>query len=135
MTASPLKLFVPYLSLEAEIGLEESILDGFHYPADAVSTGFTDGRSGHQNHLPSNAATDGRRNVRTMNVSSKSPIPMKRPDACVFPPLALSKANIVSPKTIPAVVTTVPVLANDRIIPMRSPARDSSFMREVSRRL
>jgi hypothetical protein len=62
---------------------------------------------GQKNHLPSSARIDGTTSARTTRVSIISPTAMVVPIWAMLSTLLPSNASMVSPKTTPAVVTTL----------------------------
>ncbi len=78
-------------------------------------------RRGHQNQRPSSTAMGGTTKVRTSRVSMSSPMPIVDPTWAIVTTLAPSIANMVSPNTIPAMVTTLPVPAKVRMVAVRTP--------------
>ncbi len=65
---------------------------------------------------------DGTTSARTTRVSIKSPTAMVVPIWAMLSTLLPSSASMVSPKTMPAVVTTPPVPPNARTMPVLMPA-------------
>ena len=90
---------------------------------------------GHQNQRPMRAAMDGVMNDRITRVSNN------RPSAMVLPTWPATRRSltsidaIVKANTRPADVTTAPVPAIDRMMPVLMPAWISSLNRETSSRL
>ena len=74
-------------------------------------------------------------NARTTRVSNKSPTAMVVPIWAMLSTLLLSNASMVSPKTMPATVTTPPVPPKARMMPVLRPAAASCLMRNASSRL
>ena len=92
-------------------------------------------RTGHQNHRPSNAAIDGVMNARTTSVSKSRPRANVVP---IWPRIRRSaKTNdaMVAAKTSPADVTTDPLPAMARTMPVLRPAWISSLKRAINSRL
>ena len=79
---------------------------------------------GHQNHRPSMVAMDGISSERTISVSSRSPIAMVEPICATTVSSLPSIAAMVNANTRPADVTTPPVPAMDRMIPVLRPGVD-----------
>ena len=90
---------------------------------------------GHQNHRPSSAAIDGVMNDRTIRVSNNRPMPIVEP-ICGHHVRSLNIiAAMVNANTRPADVTTAPVPAIERMMPVFIPAWISSLNRDTSSRL
>ena len=74
-------------------------------------------------------------NERTTNVSNNNPSPIVVPTC----PMTIMSETvieiIVNANTMPAAVTTEPVPAIERMMPVCSPAPNSSFIRDTSSRL
>src|SRR6185312_6951043 len=92
-------------------------------------------RCGHQNQRPSSTAIDGVRNERTTSVSNNRPMPMVVPTCPRIRKSLNTNDDIVAANTRPADVTTPPVPAIARMIPVFRPAPISSLNRETSSRL
>ena len=90
---------------------------------------------GHQNQGPIIAAIDGVMNERITSVSNSKPRPIVVP-TCPATTRSLTIIVImVNANTSPADVTTAPVPAIDRMIPVLMPAWISSLNRETNNRL
>ena len=81
------------------------------------------------------AAMDGVMNERTINVSNSRPNPMVVPTCPITIKGLNTKDAMVAANTRPADVTTAPVPAIERMIPVRNPAWISSLKRETNSRL
>ncbi len=96
---------------------------------------FRGGVWGHQNQRPSSAAIAGVMNERTIRVSNS------RPNAMVVPTCPTVRSSLiamelrVNAKTSPADVTTAPVPAIARMIPVLKPALISSLNRDTRSKL
>ena len=85
-------------------------------------TGLVRMRCGHQNQRPSRAAIEGVMKERTTRVSNSRPIPMVLPTWARMTRALRPKESLVNANTRPAEVTTAPVPAIDRMMPVLMPA-------------
>ncbi|VBA34391.1 hypothetical protein LAUMK136_00678 [Mycobacterium attenuatum] len=74
-------------------------------------------------------------NERTINVSKSRPRPMVVPIWPIIRKSLNTNRDMVTANTMPAAVTTPPVPAMARMIPVFNPAPISSLSREISNRL
>jgi hypothetical protein len=73
--------------------------------------------------------------VRTTKVSIKMPMPMMNPVCTIVERLPNNRPDIEAAKMMPAEVMTPPVERTARMMPERTPVRDSSRIRVTSSRL
>jgi hypothetical protein len=90
---------------------------------------------GHQNQRPSIVAMVGSMNERTTRVSKRSPRPIVVPIWPMIRRSLMANDIMVKANTKPAEVTTLPVPASERMMPVLMPPPRSSMNRDTRRRL